>query len=57
MNNNELKLLANRAFNIIEILEVSELKQTAFTVVRKKLLDLGNDILRLEECAKKEGDE
>lgn len=42
-------LLAKRAFDIIQLLEMTEIASKPFNVIRKKLLDLGNDILRLED--------
>lgn len=41
-------LLAKRAFDIIQLLEMTEIAPKPFNVIRKKLLDLGNDILRLD---------
>lgn len=43
----EKALLAKRAFDIIQLLEMTEITDKSFNVIRKKLLDLGNDILRL----------
>lgn len=43
----ELEHLANKAFSIIELVEVAGIKEQSFLLIRKKLLNLGNDIKRL----------
>lgn len=44
---NQYEKLAQQAFNIISLLEVCNISDKNFMILRKKLLDLGNDILRL----------
>lgn len=44
----ELKHLANSAFSIIELVEVADISEQSFKIIRKRLLNLGNNILRLE---------
>lgn len=50
----DLQHLANRAFNIIELIEIAGISNPSFSIIRKKLLDLGNDIKRLDQ--RKEGE-
>lgn len=45
----EIDNIANKAFSIIELVEVSGISQQSFLLIRKKLLNLGNDIKRLSE--------
>lgn len=45
----ELESLANRAFSIIEIIEVANISEPLFILARRKLLNLGNDVLRLKD--------
>ncbi len=45
----ELEQVATKIFSIIEFVEVSGISGASFQVIRKKLLDAGNDILRLRE--------
>ena len=45
----ELDYLGAKAFSLIELVEVSGVKGSAFEVLRKKLLNLGNDIRRIGE--------
>jgi hypothetical protein len=46
---NELKNLATRTFSIIELVEMLDIPDKNFLLIRKKLLDLGNDIVRVAE--------
>lgn len=48
--------LGNKAFSIIELVEASGISKEAFNLVRKKLLNLGNDIKRLSDKQYKDGD-
>jgi hypothetical protein len=48
------EILASKAFGIIELIEMAEINDTQFKIIRKKLLDLGNDIIRLGQI--KEGE-
>lgn len=43
----EAEHLANRAFSIIDLVEVADISEQSFILIRKKLLNLGNDIKRL----------
>ena len=45
--------MACKAFQIIELVEASGVNEKSFKIIRKRLLDLGNDIIRLDE---EEGD-
>lgn len=45
----ECKYLASKAFHIIELVEVAGIKGASFDLIRKKLLNLGNDIIRMGE--------
>lgn len=56
-NRSEFNELSVRAFSIIELIEVAGLSDISFTIVRKKLLDLGNDILRLGDRVLKGDDD
>lgn len=40
--------MAMQAFHIIELVEASGVNDKSFKIIRKRLLDLGNDILRLD---------
>lgn len=44
----EVQYLANKAFSLIELIEVAGVPEQSFSLIRKKILNLGNDILRLE---------
>jgi hypothetical protein len=39
--------LSRDAFNIIELVQVACINKDGFNIIKRKLLDLGNDILRL----------
>lgn len=45
----EINHLGNGAFSIIELVEVAGLEENQFKLIRKRLLNLGNDILRLKD--------
>ncbi len=44
-----LKYLSNKTFSVIELIEVAGISEQSFKLIRKKLLDIGNDIKRLED--------
>jgi len=53
----EIKHLSNRTFALIELVELAGISDHSFMLIRKKILNLGNDILRLEEkIGNKDGD-
>ena len=43
----EVEILARKAFAIIELVEVTNISEPSFMLIRRKLLNLGNDIRRL----------
>ncbi|WP_336786950.1 hypothetical protein [Paenibacillus sp. MMO-177] len=43
----ECEYLGSKAFSIIELVEVAGVSPKNFEIIRKKLLNLGNDIKRL----------
>ena len=45
----ECNHLGSKAFSIIELVEVSNIPKASFEIIRKKLLNLGNDIIRLAD--------
>jgi len=45
----ECNILASKTFHIIELVEVAGVEGTSFELIRKKLLNLGNDIKRMGE--------
>lgn len=45
----ECNRLGDKAFSIIELVEVAGVPKSSFDIIRKKLLDLGNDVKRLPE--------
>lgn len=45
----EANHLGSKAFSIIELVEVAGVSEQSFEIIRKKLLNLGNDIIRLGE--------
>jgi hypothetical protein len=52
MDKEILEKLSKDAFDIIELIEVAGVEGTSFNIIRKRLLDLGNDILRLDKWQK-----
>ena len=52
----ECKYLASKAFHIIELVEVAGVKGASFDLIRKKLLNLGNDIIRMADKSYEAGD-
>lgn len=51
----ELKYLSLKTFNILELVEVAGIKGESFNLIRRRLLNLANDILRLEDKSKEGG--
>lgn len=47
MDKKALNDLANKAFSIIELVQLAVPEDEKFKIIRKKLLDLANDIKRL----------
>lgn len=45
----EVEYLANKTFAVIELVEVTGVPEQSFSLIRKKLLNLGNDIKRLPQ--------
>jgi hypothetical protein len=45
----ECNSLGSKAFAILELVEVSGVSPESFRLIRKKLLNLGNDIKRIPE--------
>ena len=45
----DIKKLANDTFALIDLVEISGIEKQKFLLIRKKLLDLGNNILRYGE--------
>jgi hypothetical protein len=52
----ECKHLASKTFHIIELVEVAGVKGASFDLIRKKLLNLGNDIIRMGDKSYEAGD-
>ncbi len=47
MDEKEINILAKRVFSLIELVQLAIPEETKFKIIRKKLLDLANDIQRL----------
>lgn len=47
--NEECDNLGSRAFSVIELVEIAGVSPSSFEIIRKKLLNLGNDIKRVGE--------
>lgn len=47
MDNKQINILSKRVFSMIELVQLAIPDDSKFKIIRKKLLDLANDIQRL----------